>query len=355
MLSSSDQLLHVTLYQWLIENKYIDKLLNIKSAHIEDFLKRGAVQHPETLAMFDLLWKYYEKTSQYVPAARILAKLADRHSTELSLSGRVQYLSRAIMCVKSSEGGSANRAAGELLHHLEEKMEVARVQLQVLEAVSGKPEAEGQVGRLNSDLLDITTLYQDWAEPYQLWECKLAILQCAGHPDQPLVNTIWTNIIEQQENSTNQNKVLALSNKMETLGRQYANSSKYFPLELIVRQLEVVSCRERGEAGWVPSCLQTTGVSLPRLLDVYNRLYTTKDSIWLTLGDSLHILKVLCSLLQLFATDPSLVSPSERRQFMVVCQDAVSTYLGELYQKQTQETSGLVARFRDIQAKLDRM
>jgi len=355
MLSSSDQLLHVTLYQWLIENKYIDKLLNIKSPHIEEFLKRGAVQHPETLAMFDLLWKYYEKTSQYVPAARILAKLADRHSTELSLSGRVQYLSRAIMCVKSSEGGSANRAAGELLHHLEEKMEVARVQLQVLEAVSGKPEAEGQVGRLNSDLLDITTLYQDWAEPYQLWECKLAILQCAGHPDQPLVNTIWTNIIEQLENSTSHNKVLALSNKMETLGKQYANSSKYFPLELIVRQLEVVSCRERGEAGWVPTCLQNTGVSLPRLLDVYNRLYTTKDSIWLTLGDSLHILKVLCSLLQLFANDPSLVSQAERRQFMVVCQDAVSTYLGELYMKKTQENSVLVSSFRDIQAKLDRM
>ena len=149
MLSSTDQLLHVTLYQWLIENKYIDKLLNIKSPHIEDFLKRGTVQHPETLAMFDLLWKYYEKTSQYVPAARILAKLADRHSTELSLAGRVQYLSRAIMCVKSSEGGSANRAAGELLHHLEEKMEVARVQLQVLEAVSGKQEVEGQIGRLS--------------------------------------------------------------------------------------------------------------------------------------------------------------------------------------------------------------
>merc|ERR1712025_705011 len=87
-------------------------------------------------------------------------------------------------CVKSSEGGSANRAAGGLLHHLE--------------AVSGKPEAEGQVGRLNSDLLDITTLYQDWAEPYQLWECKLAILQCAGHPDPMLVSNIWTKIIDQQ-------------------------------------------------------------------------------------------------------------------------------------------------------------
>ena len=52
----------------------------------------------------------------------------------LSLEGRISYLSRAIMCVKSSEG------AGELLHHLEEKMEVARVQLMVLDAVRARSE-----------------------------------------------------------------------------------------------------------------------------------------------------------------------------------------------------------------------
>jgi len=261
------------------------------------------------------------------------------------------------MCVKSSDGGSANRAAGELLHHLEEKMEVARVQLQILEAVSAVPEAEGHVGRLNSDLLDITTLYQDWAEPFQLWECKLAILQCAGHADQPLVNTIWTQIIQNQENLNTHNKVAALSNKIETLGRQYANSSKYFPLELIVKQLEMVSCKEAADSGWVSASLQNAGVPLPRLLDVYNRLYTNKDAIWLTLGDrdNLHVLKVLCALLQSFASDPSQVSVADRRQFTVVCQDAVSTYLGELYMKQTPETSSLVAKFRDIQAKLDRL
>ena len=355
ILSASDQLLHVALYQWLIENKYIDRLLNIKSQYLEEFLKRGTVQHPETMAMFDLLWKYYEKNSQYVPAAKILAKLADRHSRDLSLASRVQYLSRAVMCVKSSDGGSANRAAGELLHQLDEKMEVARVQLQILEAVTGKPEAEAHIGSLNSDLLDITTLYKDWAEPYQLWECKLAILQCAGHPDQPLVNSIWTQIIQNQEQLTTSNKIAAICNKMETLGRQYANSSKYFPLELIVRQLEILSCREKAEPGWVPSCLQSAGVPLPRLMDVYNRLYTTKDSTWLTLGDSLHVLKVLSSLLQSFATDPSQVAAMDRRQFTVVCQDAVSTYLGELYMKQTQETSNLVAKFRDIQTRLERI
>ena len=41
------------------------------------------------------------------------------------------------MSVQSSEG------AGELLHHLEEKMEVARVQLAVLEAVQARPDLAG--------------------------------------------------------------------------------------------------------------------------------------------------------------------------------------------------------------------
>jgi len=50
-----------------------------RSAYIEDYLKRGTVQHPESVAMFDLLWKYYEKNREYVAAAKILSKLSDKH------------------------------------------------------------------------------------------------------------------------------------------------------------------------------------------------------------------------------------------------------------------------------------
>jgi hypothetical protein len=42
----------------------------------------GTVQHPESVAMFDLLWKYYEKNRQYVAAAKILSKLSDKHRYE---------------------------------------------------------------------------------------------------------------------------------------------------------------------------------------------------------------------------------------------------------------------------------
>ena len=44
-------------------------------------------------------------------------------STELNLKSRVEYLSRAIMCIKSVEG-EGSRGVGQLLTELEEKMEV---------------------------------------------------------------------------------------------------------------------------------------------------------------------------------------------------------------------------------------
>eukprot|EP00096_Caligus_rogercresseyi_P005390 TRINITY_DN2077_c0_g1_i1.p1 TRINITY_DN2077_c0_g1~~TRINITY_DN2077_c0_g1_i1.p1 ORF type:complete len:1265 (-),score=396.32 TRINITY_DN2077_c0_g1_i1:325-4119(-) len=257
-LKSEDQFFHAALYQWLVEEKHYERLLEIQSPYLEDFLKRGTHQHPETLLMFDLLWKHYEKTRSYAAAAKILAKLAERHSTEVSLKERLEYLSRAIMCVKSGEMGSESNAAGELLHDLEEKMEVARVQLQILDALNshGGPEVTNAVSRLNSDLLDISTLYQDFAEPYGLWECQLAVLHTAGHPDQMLIETLWEHIIDEETrngeglSSINpylaKTKIAGLSSKIKTLGRIYASSQKYFPLEYIIKKTRNLFIHSQG-------------------------------------------------------------------------------------------------------------
>lgn len=229
------------LYQWLLNEKHYEKLLNIRSPYLEDFLNRGTSQHPETLVMFDLLWKYYEKTRNYAAAAKILAKLADRHSTEINLQQRIEYLSRAIICVKSGEicMESHRGGTGQLLHELEEKMEVARVQLQILDTVSGLrghiSEADSAISQLNSDLIDLTQLYSDFAEPFNLWECQLAIIHCAGHPDTNLIEVLWTNILDVeiskvQNNVQPQSKIDLMSSKLKGLGKIYASSQRYFPM-----------------------------------------------------------------------------------------------------------------------------
>lgn len=39
-------------------------------------------------------------------------------------------------------------------------------------------------------------LYGEFADPFKLAECKLAIIHCAGYSDPILVQTLWQDIIE---------------------------------------------------------------------------------------------------------------------------------------------------------------
>lgn len=79
---------------------------------------------------------------------------------DVRLQQRIEYLSRAIMCAKSSTTHISSAADGEFLHELEEKMEVARLQLQVQKALSklssSRMECQEALNRLDSDLLDLT-------------------------------------------------------------------------------------------------------------------------------------------------------------------------------------------------------
>ena len=119
-------------------------------------------------------------------------------------------------------------------------------------------------------------LYGDFAEPYQLSKCKLAIIHCAGHCDPTLVEALWTEIIdkgEQEMASGNtvhiyplppsplsplielvstqrhprETRIQNMRAKLVRLGQLYCHSERYYPLiEFTTR------CKERlGAATWV--------------------------------------------------------------------------------------------------------
>lgn len=369
-LKSDDELFHVELYSWLLQENLHDRLLSVKkNAFLEDFLTRGTSHHPDNLAMFDLLWKFYKKNNNYMAAAKILAKLAERHGRDVDLKARIEYLSRAIVCIKSEETGildSHRNSGAELLNDLEEQMEVARVQLGVVEAMNGihprTPEVEQSILQLNSDLMSITTLYSNYAEPYQLWECQLAILHCAGHPDSMLIATVWDEIISREisrtaEVGSPQDRVAAMAIKIKGLGKLYANSQKYFPLEHLVRTLELFSVSLDNSSGitktWVNQTMLDIGIPLPAVFDVYNRLYSANDPIWLTQGCPNHLLNSLAKILDQFANCPNIVAFSERRHFVVQCLDVIGNCLNYLYTKH--DSNDLVREFKGIQVKLERI
>ena len=85
-------------------------------------------------------------------------------SPDVTLELRLEYLSRAIMSAKSSNLRTSVSGEGEFLHELEEKLEVARIQMQVYEALMriNTGPASAHLGHalavLNSRLMDITTV-----------------------------------------------------------------------------------------------------------------------------------------------------------------------------------------------------
>ncbi|KFQ41859.1 Nuclear pore complex protein Nup155, partial [Nestor notabilis] len=366
---STDELFSTALYNWLIQVDLADKLLQVTAPFLEPYLVRMTKLDQNKVRYMDLLWRYFEKNRNFSNAARILAKLADLHSTEISLQQRLEYIARAILSAKSSTARSSVAADGEFLHELEEKMDVARIQLQIQETLqrqySHHSSVQDAISQLDAELMDITRLYGEFADPFKLSECKLAIIHCAGHSDPILVQTLWQEIIEKELSDSlslsPDDRMQALSLKMVLLGKIYAGTPRYFPLgksfsmhNFLVQFLEQQVCTLNWDVGFVTYTMQEIGTPLPRLLEVYDQLFKARDPYWNRMKKPLHLLECIHVLLSAYVHDPSRVLL--RRQFTNVCLDAVSCYLVELQSMTpTLMVQTTIGNFKSLQAKLERL
>lgn len=124
-LQTRDQLLHVAVYDWLLTNNLHSELLNISEPTLGEFLAHSISKSPNNLGLADILWKYHERNGEHAEATKILDDLASIENGPgeegLTLVKRIEYLARAVMCMRSDAVGySANN--GVLLKNLEDKV-----------------------------------------------------------------------------------------------------------------------------------------------------------------------------------------------------------------------------------------
>lgn len=98
------------------------------------------------------------------------------------------------------------------------------------------------------------------------------------------VTNVWLNVINSElkklDRANSETKLAAIGSKMKTLGRSYASSEQFFPLEFIVKTLETYSIRWNGDPGWVTSILLAAEIPFQRVFSVYHKLHQAKDPIW---------------------------------------------------------------------------
>jgi nuclear pore complex protein Nup155 len=228
-LQTQDQLLHVAIYEWMLFNSLFVDILKISNNSLGDFLGRSVNQVPINLELADLLWKYYERNGQHQAAAKILDKLATMPSESVKLSKRIEYLARAVMCMRSDTIGYAVHH-GEFLRDLEDKLDIAQVQKQILDTLSSggqrnldQMQVREAIKALDMRLLNMSQLYSDFAENFDLWEAQLTILNCSHHNEPRLINSVWSHILDNEldEPGSATEKAQRLLSKVQSLANDY--------------------------------------------------------------------------------------------------------------------------------------
>ncbi|GJQ73093.1 Nup154 [Trypoxylus dichotomus] len=353
ILQYSDELLHVAVYEWMIAKNMSGDIIKIKNTSLETFLIKASHESTDAITILDLLWKYYESNNNHASAAKVLNNLASQTGNTLTLQDRLAYLARSIMCMRSDKIGYAPYL-GVFLRELEDKIDIAKVQEQILEAIKAlqesHPNAEDAINALNSGLYEITQLYENFAEPFKLWECKLAIIDCAGYSDGKLVETIWRNILHDEvrkSNGTGDDKMTQILSKVRALSRVYKFLSNCFPLGFIVKELENISAKLRADVTLVPKFLISIEIPTETLISAYNELMviSATDRFWSSEAHEFHFFEVLIVVIRSFVEMHELYSNVEKRRLIALCQDTIASLLSNLYSKAN--TNDLINTLRD--------
>ncbi|KAK0174071.1 hypothetical protein PV328_007188 [Microctonus aethiopoides] len=354
VLHSPCEILHAAVYMWMIDRGLHGELVALAAPSLEAYLIRANA--PE------LLWQFYERNKNHAAAAKILDSLATKPGPEVPLSQRVEYLARAVVCMRSDHAGYAPYL-GVFLRELEDKVEVARIQQQILDTISNQQHLfDAMIVRdaklkLNSSLLDITQLYEEYADPLQLWESKLAIIHCSGHQDAMLVQGIWTNIIENELKNTQaqsaEDKMSIVMSKIKMLGQEYSGTPHCFPTDYLLKELEVRACRLQVSNTDIITGFLQLGVGMEELLDFYDKMIGGNNRVWLNEGNEFHLIESTANLVNYFTNNTKIGNNFVRRKIITKCQDVVSKCLTTLFSKSN--GGELITRLRSIQSLLNRL
>ncbi|KAI5123612.1 hypothetical protein M0805_003428 [Coniferiporia weirii] len=355
--SSEDPVFHSHLYEWMIQKSMTDALLEIRPPYLESHLLR----EPASAYKYQLLWQLYVKNGQYLRAAEVLVALAQSTEFDLSLESRLEFLTLAVSNAKShpvSVSGKHETAIA-FLTELEDQLEVAQVQMELLHVLLPRMNEQGEVEEkiqlLQRRLFNITELYQFYAEPFDLPSIKLLILRVSDHHDEAVVKPIWNAIFEDAtSDGAPDQQADRISTTVINYGRRFYPSDSAFPLRYIALLLVrfVLSNKGARSHGWAPRILRECGVPNSEIWDIFHDMYESQippfndqENIQMISSDIAVLLKDWIE----DARRPQ--SPLARGDFPVDPIDrAITKYLEEL-RPDRRETREM---FEDVKKKLQR-
>eukprot|EP00053_Salpingoeca_punica_P019526 m.198287 g.198287 ORF g.198287 m.198287 type:complete len:1360 (+) comp17674_c0_seq4:1-4080(+) len=361
--TTDDELAHVAIFDWYWVNQLEADLIRFESKYFESYLTR-CIQlstkkndRATLVAVLELASNYYKYKRNYLEAAKVLRNLAESN-WELDLQSRLQYLSEAVVCEKSAPARTVGQNYD--LHQLEERMEVAQLQARVRQELvarldrvaAGRADRYGftqedyltAVQQLDGSLMDITMLHDEFTKRFHLHLLTLDLVVCAAVACN--MEDLWRDVIEDEMRESTD--IYRVVERIVEAIRSYRLKSAEVPLKYICYKLEVLHAQTAAAADQPALILRgllKAGVSLRELFAVYQELHAEQLPEWNQLKRPMHLLSVICALLNEWAN-----RPEDRGQLSRIAQDLIPAYLTELIAKQADPA--LQQRFRDVQSRI---
>ncbi|GAA5858950.1 hypothetical protein JCM8547_007170 [Rhodosporidiobolus lusitaniae] len=354
-LSVQDEFFHFELYEWYLSRGMTNQLLETRTPYLEGYLGR----EPTTLEKTDLLWQFYVRTSRYAAAASVLSSLAESTALPLSLQKRVEYLSLAVGNAKSQLPSTSRGDAVQFLTDVEEKLEVAQVQIEIFRAIEEgdlpQDEKQAWLEKVEDRLLTISELYSDFAEPLELLEIILLIFHVSDHRDPFLVMATWEAILARAQESQPDHPLDAVAAKVTQLGQRFHSSDASFPLSELVALLERFSYDRKAESrpGWVAFAIRDAGVPYEAIFAVFDELMTAKVPPWHTSAGLAFLASDVAALLSSWLAEAGAAPSSLSRSFPATeVESAIARYLMSL--QSATNAGAVVAKLQELERTIRR-
>ncbi|KAH9824489.1 Non-repetitive/WGA-negative nucleoporin C-terminal [Teratosphaeria destructans] len=281
--SSEDAVFQSTLFGWYIENGRAQRLLEIDSKHVVDYLKRRSEQDRDSA---DLLWRYYAHHNDYLQAAATQLALA-RGYFSMSLDERIQYLSRARTNASTRQTAlmDSRQSKQQLLRDIGDLLEVANIQHDLLQKLRGDPRLtdarrEEVVRTLEFDgLQPVTVLFNDYSDQAEYHDINLLIYQVADHRNPSDIQNSWTSLVQTTHDRALSERAIpweAVGEKVREMGKRLGLSDSIFPVQFLLPLMEKYAFTPQEPAipqNWAIDLFLALEVPYELLISVLEQVY----------------------------------------------------------------------------------
>lgn len=362
VMNTRDEQAHVSIFKWMVKSELENKLVALESPYLESFLIHKIKTERKSREYYDLLWRFYDYNKDYQNAAKVLTRLAEKYNeSPISLKERVHYLTQAIVALNSS----SKQACKDEINELNDRKDVALIQEKIYdELLRLDPQTDSvreTLQQLDSQLFDITKLYYDFAEKFDLHQCQLAIFRMSRHDDPKAIEILWKQIIANElEKVSNiytdkfNDLKTQLAENISNIAREYVDDDeKYFPLTTMIDSLEFVSLSRGFDPEWTCTLLCKLNIPFHKLLLTYDAFYQKKDEKWVE--NQSRFINAIYSLIELFTKAPNATNDTDKFLFLRVVKDLLPKYTNELNRINDELARELSSKFRTITYMIERM